>query len=125
VSPVLNTVACPFAIETNVGLLAAAPDYPTHVDQLVRQVLLTAPGERIDRPDFGCGLRRLLFAPNSTAAATLAQVTVYEALNRWLASVLTVDDVAVESTSDAISVTVRYTLLARGEQRYLNITVGP
>lgn len=120
----LRTIAFPFAIDT-AGMLAGAPDFPTHVDHLVRQLLLTAPGERVDRPDFGCGLRRLLFAPNDEAAASLAQIAVYEALQRWLADVLTVDDVAVRSVDDAIRVHVKYTVKAGREVRFLNIEVTP
>ena len=48
---------------------------------MIRQVLLTTPGERINRPEFGCGVRRMLFAPNSDAAASLAQVSVHDALD--------------------------------------------
>ena len=59
--------------------------YGTHVDQMIRQVLLTAPGERVDLPEFGCGLRQLLFAPNSDALQATAQLMVQRALNRWLA----------------------------------------
>ena len=41
--------------------------YAQHVDEMIRQILLTTPGERADLPEFGCGLRQLLFAPNSDA----------------------------------------------------------
>ena len=57
----------------------AAGPYATHVDQMIRQVLLTAPGERVDLPQFGCGLRQLLFAPNSDALQATAQLTVQRA----------------------------------------------
>ena len=48
-----------------------------HIRDLVHQVLFTAPGERVNRPDFGCGLLRLTFEPNSDAlAATLNTLKV-------------------------------------------------
>src|SRR6476661_8979078 len=40
-----------------------------HIRDLIEQVLFTAPGERVNRPDFGCGLQRLVFAPNSDELA--------------------------------------------------------
>ncbi len=52
--------AFPFRIDP-VSHQAARTSYETHVDQMIRQVLLTSPGERADLPEFGCGLRRLLF----------------------------------------------------------------
>ena len=51
---------------------------------MIRQVLLTTPGERADLPEFGCGLRQLLFAPNSDALQATTQLIVQRSLNRWL-----------------------------------------
>jgi phage baseplate assembly protein W len=44
--------------------------YGDHVYQMVRQLLLTSPGERVNLPQFGCGLRALVFAPITDALAT-------------------------------------------------------
>ncbi|HLK56934.1 MAG TPA: GPW/gp25 family protein [Chthonomonadaceae bacterium] len=63
---------------------AAQTSYPTHVDQMIRQLLLTDPGERIDMPTFGCGLRRMVFAPNSMALQATAQLLVSQQLQQWL-----------------------------------------
>lgn len=114
---------------------AARTGYAAHVEQMVRQLLLTSPGERVDLPEFGCGLRRLLFAPNRTGGAapgTLlgagsqdavtasAQILVRQALDRWLAGEVQVDQVVVlggdESPADGVlEVDVRYTLLQTQE----------
>ena len=81
------TIHHPLGIDAGLGRLAdRAQDYERHVEQLMMQVLLTAPGERINRPEFGCGVRRMVFAPNSDASASLAQVSVLQALDRWLAA---------------------------------------
>ncbi|MET9761302.1 GPW/gp25 family protein [Streptomyces sp. NPDC006372] len=106
------------------GTLAREADEAAHVDQLMRQVLLTDPGERVNRPDFGCGLRRMLFAPNDPAAAALVRVVVVEALERWLGQLVRVDDVEVRTGGDRVEVTVSYLLRARGERRFLNVEVG-
>ena len=53
----------PFSIDASRGRLARENDFNQHIRQLVMQLLMTSPGERINRPDFGCGVRRLLFAP--------------------------------------------------------------
>ncbi len=75
--------AFPFRIDPVSGQAAQAP-YARHVDQIIRQILLTTPGERADLPTFGCGLRQLLFAPNSDALQSTAQLLVQQSLNTWL-----------------------------------------
>ena len=115
----------PFMIDASLGRLAQEVDYAEHVEQLMLQVLLTAPGERINRHDFGCGLKRMVFAPNNPVAATLAQVTVYEALNRWLSSVIVVSEVKVDAHEEKLQIRVSYALKARREMRYLNLEVTP
>lgn len=52
------------------------------VEQSIRAILLTQPGERIARPTFGAGLRRFLFAPNSLELRTQIRATVTDALTR-------------------------------------------
>jgi len=92
--------AFPFRIDS-VSQQAALTNYETHVDQMIRQVLLTSPGERVDLPDFGCGLRRVLFSPNSDAMAATTQVLVLQALNKWLAGQIQVQKVTVVPPSTA------------------------
>jgi len=46
-------------------------------------ILATAPGERVMRPDFGCGLHHLVFAVNESATLGLVKKEVLEALVRW------------------------------------------
>ncbi len=114
----------PVAIDFGLGRLATEDDYPRHVEQLIRQVLLTNPGERINRPDFGCGLRRMVFSPNSDVTASLVRVSVLQALEKWLSPVLSVDDVQVKAEGEKLTVLIRYLLKARQEKRYLNIEVA-
>lgn len=61
---------------------------PLHADdQKIREsiwlILATAPGERVMRPDFGCGIHDLLFATNTAQTRALAVQRVREALTRW------------------------------------------
>ena len=61
----------------------AEADDPTWIRGLIEQVLFTSPGERVMRPDFGAGLRSLVFEPLGPATAALARHRVEEALIRW------------------------------------------
>jgi Bacteriophage baseplate protein W len=121
----IDSVRYPFGVDAGAGRLAQEPDYAQHVEQMIKQVLLTAPGERINRPDFGCGLRQMVFAPNSDAAAQLLRVMVQQAVERWLDSVITVDTIDVLAANEVLHVRLVYVLKARGDRRYLNLEVTP
>jgi len=118
-----TSIKHPFAVDIGRGRLAEEENYAAHVEQMMLQVLFTAPGERINRPDFGCGVKRLVFAPNSEVTAALAQVTIFEALTRWLGSAIDVNEVEVRAIDARMEIQIVYTLKARGERRYLNLQV--
>jgi phage baseplate assembly protein W len=86
--------AYPFVIDPVSGQ-AGQVAYAVHVDQMIRQILLTTPGERADLPDFGCGLRQLLFAPNSDALQATTQLLIQRSLKRWLSDQITPQQIAV------------------------------
>jgi phage baseplate assembly protein W len=53
------------------------------IEQAVRIILSTSPGERVMRPEFGCRVHELVFAPNNAATRRLLAFYVEEALIRW------------------------------------------
>lgn len=93
----------------------ATTSYEDHIRDLVEQVLFTAPGERMNRPDFGCGLMQLVFAPNSDELAATTQMLVQGALQQWLGDLIQVDAVQVESQDSTLQVTVKY-IIRRTQQ---------
>jgi phage baseplate assembly protein W len=109
----------------------AQSGYPAHVDQMVRQLLLTSPGERVDLPQFGCGLRSLVFAPNTDALAATVKLRVIQGLNQWLAGIVTVVDVTVGNSADGAAiepgtllVTVTYTLVETQTSQAVTVAVA-
>jgi len=118
-----TSIKHPFAVDLGRGRIAEEENYAKHIEQMMFQVLFTAPGERINRPDFGCGVKRLVFAPNSEVSASLAQVTIFQALTRWLGTAITVNDVKALAIEERLEISIAYTLKARGERRYLNLEV--
>jgi phage baseplate assembly protein W len=94
----------------------AATDQDDHIRDLIEQVLFTAPGERVNRPDFGSGLMQLVFAPNSDELATATQFMVQGALQQWLGDLIQVEAVEVESEDATLQVTVQY-VVRRNQQR--------
>ncbi|BBA36203.1 GPW/gp25 family protein [Methylocaldum marinum] len=113
----------PVAVDGALGRFRKESDYQAYVVQLIKQVLLTAPGERVNRPDFGAGLRRLVFSPSSRETATLLQATVFQSLDRWLGSIIKVDRVDASFENGRLDVVIAYTLKARGDQEVLNLEV--
>jgi len=89
-------ICYPFAIDAASGQ-AAQTDYATHVNQMIQQVLLTNPGERVCLPTFGAGLRRLLFAPMNASLGATTKMIVTQNLNQWLGNQITVQDVTVQT----------------------------
>ena len=53
------------------------------VQEAIWIILSTAPGERLMRPEFGCGIHEYIFEPNDTRTAGLAAFAVEESLLRW------------------------------------------
>ena len=88
-----------------------------HVRDMIFNVLFTSPGERVNRPDFGCGLKNLVFAPASQAVAAATQMLVKGSLQKWLESEIEVADVEVEAVENEILVTVAYRRRAESELR--------
>jgi phage baseplate assembly protein W len=103
--------------------LRVETDYESYVTQLIKQVLLTNPGERVHRPEFGAGVRRLVHSPINSATASLAQSMIYNSLRETLADIIRVDEVLVESVDSRIDINIVYTVHARMQQRRLNLEV--
>ncbi len=95
----------------------ATTEADDHVRDMIYQVLFTNPGERVNRPDFGCGLLQLVFEPNSEVLATATQFLVQGALQRWLADVVQVEQVAITSEEERLVVDVVYVRLDTGQRQ--------
>ena len=119
----IHALRHPIGVDPSFGEVARETDYSEHVKQMMLQVLFTAPGERVNRPDFGCGLRRMVFAPNSDATASLLKVQIRQALDKWLGTLIRVDEVTTRADGEALRVTIVYLLKARQERLYLDLEV--
>jgi uncharacterized protein len=89
----------------------ATTDRDDHIRDLIEQVLFTAPGERVMRPDFGSGLLALVFEPNSSTLAATTQILVQGALQQYLSHLIAVQAVEVANDDAVLRVDVRYTVL--------------
>jgi phage baseplate assembly protein W len=102
----------------------AETDDDDHIRDLIEQVLFTAPGERVNRPDFGSGLMRLVFAPNSDELATTTQFLVQGSLQQWLGDLIQVNEVNVVTDDSKLLVTIQYTVRRTQQQQTAQFSRG-
>ena len=91
----------------------------TDIEQSIRIILGTMPGERVMRPEFGCRAWELLFEPNHTVAQGLMSIYVHEALTMWepRIAVQSVNAYRDPNQDNAMLVEVTYTIKTTHDQR--------
>jgi phage baseplate assembly protein W len=98
---------------------------PQNIREAIRIILLTEPGERLMLPDFGAGLKRFLFEPNTVTTHRLIQQQISESLEQWERRI-NLKSVAVEPDPEdlqAASVTIHYNLVTTGAAEQLSLTM--
>ena len=89
-------------------------------------ILRTRPGERLQLPDFGCGLDQYLFEPNNVANLRLIQESVKQSLTRWEPRIK-LDDIRVAlnpADPQMVDITILYTLIATQKREKVNLSVN-
>ncbi|TDW77141.1 GPW/gp25 family protein [Kribbella pratensis] len=82
---------------------------PEKVRQAIQVILLTEPGERVMRPEFGCGLRRYLMEPNTVSVRASLQRAVAGAIEAWEPRVRLLDVSVTPGADPAVAViAIRY-----------------
>jgi phage baseplate assembly protein W len=102
----------------------AQDDLPTHILDMIEQILLTAPGERVNRPTFGCGVNQLVFAPNSDALAAAQQQVIQASLQQWLSDLIKVNSVSVSAQDSTLLITITYTIIQSQQQQTQQFVYG-
>jgi phage baseplate assembly protein W len=94
---------------------AQRANYPAHVAQMIRQFLLTSPGERINLPDYGAGLRRMIFAPITSELASTSELLIHQGLEKYLGQHIKVVKVKVRTATEvsdgAVEILLEYQLI--------------
>ncbi len=96
-----------------------------NVRESMRLILLTEPGERVMREDFGCGLTRFLFEPNIPATHQRIREAIQRNLTRWEPRI-SIDEVQVEADPDeprSARVTILFRLVATQEPGRLGLNL--
>ena len=98
----------PVALDDKGGIETAA--FEEKIRQSIWIILRTAKGERIMRPDFGCGIHDLVFAESNTTTTGRIAQEVREALIRWETRIEVLDvDVSIDpSQANCMSIEIDY-----------------
>jgi phage baseplate assembly protein W len=99
---------------------AVTSDRAQHVREQIEQVLFTIPGERVFRPDFGAGVRRLVFEPNNAALATVTEKRLRFSLEEAVRGevepkMLQIEVTRPDDQSETIVISIGYRLSTTGE----------
>ena len=103
------------------GRTATAKD-DDHIREMIEQLLFTNPGERVNRPDFGSGLQRLLFGPNSPEVAAAVQFTLQANLQRWLGDLIELQKLEVTSVDSTLNILIQYVVRSSNQQQVAQFT---
>ena len=102
----------PYRIDRRGRTATAA--YEDHVRDMIEQLIFTNHGERVNRPDFGSGVRQLVHAPNSRELAATVEFTLQAALQLWLGDVIEVTDLTVTADDSRLEIDLQYLVRATG-----------
>ena len=93
-----------------------------HIRDMIEQLLFTNPGERVNRPDFGSGLLRMVFAPNSPEVATALKFSLQADLQRWLGDLVELQTLEVDSVDSSLLITIQYLVRSTNERQTTQFT---
>lgn len=97
-----------------------------HLRDLILQVLFTNPGERINLPEFGVGVQRFVFAPNSDMLRVSTQFLITTNLQRWLGDQINVEQVNVSSDpgfEETVTIEIVYTVKTTQQRQRVQVQV--
>ena len=114
-------LSAPYRIDAT-GRSATTEDSRAHARDLIEAVIFTAPGERVNRPDFGSGILEMIFDTNSQALETAAEFLIRSAIQKHLSDILTVADLSFRRDEGRLEITLAYELRATGERFTDSIT---
>jgi phage baseplate assembly protein W len=111
-------LAFPFGIADD-GRTRRVASLDQHVHDELIQLILTSPGERAFLPDFGGGVRRLVFERADEVGAAMAKSTLSDALSRYLGHRVVIEHLEVDARDSTLSIEVQYRLAAGDRSRRL------
>ncbi len=90
-----------------------------HVRDELTQLILTNPAERLFLPEFGGGVRRLVFENIDETTGAMVKAILTRAISRWVANRVTLEDLTVDIQNEKIEVSLRYRIAGTEDTRVL------
>lgn len=113
-----NHLSFPFRIG-NDGRTAQVSRLEDHIREEVIQLVLTNPGERVNLPEFGGGVRRLVFENADEVTGGMTKAMLTQSISRYLGHRVTLEDLAVGIENETINVSISYRIAGTGDTRVL------
>ena len=110
----LQSMRFPFQLSTR-GVVAES-SFNDVIRQQLEQLLFTIPGERVNRPLFGCGVQRLVFAGTSAETIAAAEYVISTAIRTHMPERITLDAVRVTVDDTTLYIDILYTLVENGAE---------
>ncbi len=108
----------PFRIG-NDGRSAQVSSLEEHVHDELIQLILTNLGERAFLPEFGGGVRRLVFENATEPARGMTKAILTQAISRWLGSRITLEDLTVNVENETIEIDIKYRIAGTENTRIM------
>lgn len=105
---------------------AVTSNRAAHVREQIEQVLFTEPGERVFRPEFGAGIRALIFEPNGSALAGILHKRLIDSLSDALQGEVDPKSLEVEvrAEDEKLLVWIAYALATIGHSESFEIPLS-
>lgn len=116
-----RAMAFPFRV-TELGAAAISARRQAVHEQL-EQLLLTIPGERVNRPAFGCGIQRMVFDSTDALSLAAAEYVVSTSIREHLRDLVALDAVRVTVADSTILVDILYTLVGTNEEAAYSVAL--
>lgn len=101
------------------GCTAHVSSLEDHVSDELIQLILTNPGERSFLPEFGGGVRRLVFENADEATAGMTKAVLTQAISRWLGHRITLEHLSVTVENETIEIEIKYRIAGTEDTRVM------
>lgn len=101
------------------GRAAQLSTLEDHVRDELAQLILTNPAERLFLPEFGGGVRRLVFENIDDTTGAMVKAVLTRSISRWLSHRITLEDLSVDVANETIEVDLKYRIAGTQDTRVL------
>lgn len=85
-------------------------DDSAHILDMLEQILFTTPGERVNRPDFGCGVAAMVFGSTAPEFITVKKSQIHSQIQQLLGHLIQVNEIALSVQESRITIVINYTI---------------